>query len=82
MPIDRTIVDRDGTVVSQGAFNHLRADYDRLKKIQAASEALVDASRSVASQCYGFSDGVLKIDYEVITELRKTLADYAVAVSA
>jgi len=82
MAIDRTIVDRDGTVMSQGAFNYLRGDYDRLKKIEAASKALVDVSRSAASQCYGFSDGVLKIDYEVITELRKALADYAVAVSS
>ncbi len=46
-----------------------------------AFEKLLVAARNAACQCYGFNDGVLKVEYEVITELRKALADYAVAKS-
>jgi len=54
---------------------------DCVKSKHDAVEKLVVASRDVASQCYGFNDGVLRVDYDVVTALRKALANYAVAIS-
>lgn len=48
---------------------------DCVKKLHDAAEELVQVSREVASGCYGFSDGVLKVDYSHIAALRSVLDD-------
>jgi len=58
------------------------AENDRLNKLAKAAGVLVKASRNAASQCYGFREGTLTVDYEVITELRNALAEWAVTIEA
>lgn len=41
MPIDRTIHHRDGTIVSQGSFNALMAENDRLLKCRRALRRVI-----------------------------------------
>jgi hypothetical protein len=52
-----------------------------VKKQVDAAEKLQEASRNAASQCYGFSDGLLKVEYDVITKLRQALSEYACTAS-
>lgn len=51
-------------------------------RVRIAAENLRVKARDAASQCYGFTDGTLKLNYSVVTELRKALSEYAVAVDA
>ena len=47
--------------------------------LQNSIDRLVIASRNTVSQCREFRDEVVHVDYELIVELRKALAEYAVA---
>ena len=69
---------RDTGIIAQVMVDEIANAF----KVRIAAEKLRVKAREAASQCYGFSDGTLKLDYSVVTELRKALSEYAVAVDA